>query len=94
VASHEAKSSFACRHCDRKFVFKNSLKKHVSKGRCEALKSAAGGSKRRASAKGGRKSEPAQEAGNGSERLESEDFPAKSDVIPNFVMLDFEDLLF
>ena len=37
-----------CEHCDRKFVFKNSLKKHLDKGRCQILKNGrkSGGGKR------------------------------------------------
>ena len=37
-----------CEHCDRKFVFKNSLKKHLDKGRCQILKNGrkSGGEKR------------------------------------------------
>jgi hypothetical protein len=38
LASHLAKESYACSHCSKKFAFKNSLKKHLSKRRCEALK--------------------------------------------------------
>ena len=33
------RESFQCSHCDKKFAFKNSLKKHLEKNRCEALKS-------------------------------------------------------
>ena len=29
---------YTCGYCSKKFVFKNSLKKHQSKGRCQALK--------------------------------------------------------
>lgn len=32
------RSSFQCQHCEKKFVFKNSLKKHLEKGRCDVLK--------------------------------------------------------
>ena len=37
-----------CEHCDRKFVFKNSLRKHLDKGRCQILKNGrkSGGGKR------------------------------------------------
>ena len=39
MLSHSVtRESFQCLHCQKKFVFKNSLKKHLEKKRCEALK--------------------------------------------------------
>ena len=39
VAFHTSnKDAFQCLHCDRKFAFKNSMKKHLEKGRCTVLK--------------------------------------------------------
>ena len=32
------RESYQCQHCEKKFVFKNSLKKHLEKGRCDVLK--------------------------------------------------------
>ena len=32
------RESFQCQYCEKKFVFKNSLKKHLEKGRCDVLK--------------------------------------------------------
>ena len=39
VAFHTSnKDAFQCLHCERKFAFKNSMKKHLEKGRCTVLK--------------------------------------------------------
>ena len=39
VAFHTSnKDAFQCLHCGRKFAFKNSMKKHLEKGRCNVLK--------------------------------------------------------
>ena len=39
VAFHTSnKDAFQCLHCGRKFAFKNSMKKHLEKGRCSVLK--------------------------------------------------------
>ena len=39
VAFHTSnKDAFQCLHCGRKFAFKNSMKKHLEKGRCTVLK--------------------------------------------------------
>jgi hypothetical protein len=32
------RESFQCQFCEKKFAFKNSLKKHLEKGRCDVLK--------------------------------------------------------
>ena len=37
-AAADADSDYQCQHCQRKFAFKNSLKKHLDKGRCQILK--------------------------------------------------------
>ena len=39
LLSHSApRESYQCSYCEKKFVFKNSLKKHLEKGRCDVLK--------------------------------------------------------
>ena len=39
VAFHTSnKDAYQCLHCGRKFAFKNSMKKHLEKGRCTVLK--------------------------------------------------------
>ena len=32
------RESYQCHHCEKTFAFKNSLKKHLEKGRCDVLK--------------------------------------------------------
>ena len=38
MVCHTSKDTFRCQHCEKTFVFKNSLKKHLEKGRCSVLK--------------------------------------------------------
>ena len=39
LLSHSTpRESYQCQHCEKNFAFKNSLKKHLEKGRCDVLK--------------------------------------------------------
>jgi len=41
VQSHLTSKDFSCPYCDKKFAFKNSMSKHLTKKRCQVLKNSA-----------------------------------------------------
>ena len=101
LACHLAKESFSCDFCNKTFAFKNSLKKHQSKGRCEGLKQS-GNAVSRTRKSGSKKSEkkkknssPEQSgsgSGSGDPTMTEQLFGEPE--MPNFMTLDLDSLFF